>query len=50
MTDGEWYTRAGVGVTGTIESARVTVRCVQHKRLLEIFDRTPEGWAGLILY
>jgi hypothetical protein len=30
-------------------TAEVTVRCVEHNRLLEIFYRGHEGWMGLIL-
>ncbi len=32
-----------------METAAVTVRCVEHNRLLEIFYRGAEGWMGLIL-
>lgn len=32
-----------------METAEVTVRCVEHNRLLEIFYRDPKGWRGLIL-
>jgi hypothetical protein len=33
-----------------MEAVSVTVRCVEHNRLLEIFDRAPEeGWEGSIL-
>lgn len=33
-----------------VEPAGVTVRCVEHNRILEIFARIPEeGWEGLIL-
>jgi hypothetical protein len=36
-------------VMDMMETAEITVRCVQHNRLLEIFCRNPEGWMGLIL-
>lgn len=32
-----------------METAEVTVRRIEHNRLLEIFYRTPESWRGLIL-
>lgn len=32
-----------------METAEVTVRCVEHNRLLEIFYRDAKGWSGWVL-
>jgi hypothetical protein len=49
MTDIGRCATTVVEVMNMAEPARITVRCVEHNRLLEIFYRDFDGWAGLIL-